>query len=184
MKSKFYTFSFLLIASLFLFVACQKENIYEDINNRTVQKADPLIAIDHMMDTPVVMGKAVLDKNDQFQSGWIIDKAAKLHQFQLDEATLFPARFTAKSEVLLATILENTTELEAVDAMTLMQKARTLEEINFTPPVYKSGEEGVNTTVYFYFANVSNTTCDASNGVPISYHYRNFYYHDDYPCRR
>lgn len=169
MKSKIYNFSLLLAASFFLLVACQKENIYEEINNKEVQKVDPLIAIDRIMDTPVVMGKAILDKKNQFKSGWIIDTEAKLHQFQLEEAASFPTRFTPKSELLLATILKNTTELEQVDATTLMQKARTLEEINHTPAVYRSGETDVNTAVYFYFADASTTTCEASNGTPITY---------------
>lgn len=169
MTKKINIFSILIAAFCFLFVACQKENIYEGINNREVQQVDPFIALDKMMDTPVVMGKVVLDNDNQFQSGWIIDKEAKLHQFQLAEAASFPTRFTAKSELLLATILNNTTELAQVDAMNLMQKARALDEFGHIPAVYRSGEEEATTDVYFYFSDVSNTTCEASNGAPISY---------------
>lgn len=169
MKRKINIFSILLATSFLLFVACQKENIYEGINNKAVQKTDPLIALDRIMDTPVVMGKVVLDNNDQFKSGWILDTKAKLHQFQLEATASFPTKSTSKSALLLETILKNTTELEQVDATTLMQKARTLEEIGHTPAVYRAGETDVNTAIYFYFANVSNTTCEASNGQPISY---------------
>ena len=169
MTKKINIFSILIAASFFLFVACEKENIYEAIDNREVQKVDPFIALDKMMDTPIVMGKAVLDNNDEFQSGWIIDKAAKLHQFQLAEAASFPTRFTAKSELLVETILKNTTELAEVDAMNLMREARILDEFGHIPAVYRSGEEEASTDVYFYFADVSNTTCEASNGAAISY---------------
>ncbi len=168
MKRKMNLFAILFTASFFLFVACQKENIYEDIDNREIQKVDPLIAIDRIMDTPVVMGKVVLDNNDQFQSGWMIDKQAKFHKFQLSEVISFPTRTTSDSELLLETVLKNTTELAQINAVDLMQRARTLEELEYQVPVYRSGEADASTEVYFYFANISNTTCEY-NGNPVSF---------------
>ena len=50
-----------------------------------------------------------------------------------------------------------------------MLKARALEELRHYPSTFRTGEEDVNTSVYFYFANVNNTTCEASNGQPISF---------------
>lgn len=167
MKKNINLFSLLLITVL-LFSACQKENIYEDIDNRTIQQVDPLIAIDRIMDTPVVMGKVVLDKHDQFKSGWIIDEKAKLYKCQLGETASFPTRTTSNSELLLEALLKNTTELAQIDAMGLLQKARNLEELEYHVPVYRSGEEEATTDVYFYFADVSNTTCE-NNGTPISF---------------
>jgi len=156
------------MASFFLLVACQKENIYESIDNRATQKVDPLVAIDRIMDTPVVMGKIVLDDKEEFKAGWFIDKKAKLHQFQLAEAASFPIKVTANSELLLETILKNTTELKEVNAANLVQKVRTLEELEHHRPIYRSGESDANTNIYFYFANVDHTTCEY-NGAPISF---------------
>ena len=157
MKRRIHTISLCALILIFSVTSCQKAEYLTGVNEK-IEKADPFVQINSIMDTEIVIGTVKLDNNGIVKLGWLIDKKGELYRINVKEEIAFSIKNTPNSDYMVQKLLDNSTPKDKVDGLELLLTSRKIFEMGHSIPKYLDGDGSEESRVYFTFVRVSGFT--------------------------